>query len=290
MKSRKVLSMVTDYAWKSLLCAIAYSVGLVMSRIIFHSLRYVLPRMPEQADELVAGFYLLAGSVILAAGLAPLASRLKGAYRFRWAILTAFIFINFGISNPIEDSIYSSTEGTLLMIPVLLLPCILLAGILTLLFKPSKQDKTAIETVTKFFKGRTLGKWVGYFLAAIAAFPIVYFIFGIIVSPIVIEYYRQGTADLVLPDTGLILSVQILRSLLFLLASLPVLILWSGTRLQRIVLLGIAFFVLAATFEIVMAYELPAVLRITHSIEILADSMVYAWLLVKLLVRHDVHG
>ncbi len=94
---------------------------------------------------------------------------------------------------------------------------------------------------------------------------------------------------MVLPDAGVTLSVQILRSVLFLLAALPVLILWSGGRLQCIALLGFAFFLLAATFEIVMAYELPAVLRITHSIEILADSMIYAWLMVKLLVQQDVH-
>lgn len=94
---------------------------------------------------------------------------------------------------------------------------------------------------------------------------------------------------MVLPGAGLILSVQILRSILFLLASLPVLILWSATRPQCVAPLGIAIFVLTATFEIVMAYELPAVLRITHSIEILADSMIYAWLMVKLLVQQDVH-
>jgi hypothetical protein len=74
---------------------------------------------------------------------------------------------------------------------------------------------------------------------------------------------------------------------LFLLASLPVLILWAGARRQRIVVLGLAFFVLAATFEIVLAYKLPVVLRVTHSLEILADSLVYAWLLIKLLTPRE---
>jgi len=65
MKSRKALTRMTDYIWKIPICAVVYADGLVMSRIIFLSLSLVLPRMPEQADESVAGFDLLAGSIIL---------------------------------------------------------------------------------------------------------------------------------------------------------------------------------------------------------------------------------
>jgi hypothetical protein len=65
---------------------------------------------------------------------------------------------------------------------------------------------------------------------------------------------------------------------------------WSGSQRQLNCFLGLAFFVLGATFEIVLAYQLPLVLRVTHSIEILADSLVYAWLLVTLLAQNVERG
>jgi len=64
----------------------------------------------------------------------------------------------------------------------------------------------------------------------------------------------------------------------------------GGRSLRRLViLLGFALFVLGATFEVVLAYQLPAVLRVTHSLEILVDSLVYAWLLITLLVPRMDH-
>ena len=169
------------------------------------------------------------------------------------------------------------------------LPCILLTAVATLLFQPLPGNSGYIEMTVWFFKGRNSLEWLGRILAAIGSFPIVYFIFGIVVSRIVVDYYRQGAADLILPDVGTILAVQFLRSMLFLIASLPVLVLWSASKRQLILRLGFAFFILGATFEIVLAYQLPTVLRLTHSIEILVDSLVYAWLLVTLLVQHVDH-
>jgi hypothetical protein len=242
--------------------------------------------VPEQADEAVAGYYVLLGAFILALGLAPVANRIRREQGTRWLILASFLFLSFGVGNPIEDSIYSSTQGITLMIPILLLPCLLFAGALTVLFRPSKEELVPAP-ISTFLKGQPFSEWAWRIPAAIGAFPMVYFFFGLIVSPIVVGFYRQGVGDLVLPDVGVIFAVQLLRSSLFLLAVVPVMQAWSGSRSQLAVLLGLAFFVLAATFEITLAYELPLVLRITHSIEILADSFVYAWLLVALLVQKE---
>jgi hypothetical protein len=304
MRIRQFLDPVAQYLWRILVCAFVYAAGLVTSRIAFLAAGIRPPRMPEQADESVAGYYLFTGSLVLAAGLAPMARRIAGKYWARWLILAAFLFVSFGVNNSIEDSIYSSTEGILWMIPILLWPCVLLAGALTFLFPspggdlrprspagaPPSEEDVPPARLDLCFKGRPFGQWIGRVLGAVAAFPVVYFVFGIIVSPIVGEYYRQGVSDLVLPAVEVILGVQFLRSLLFLLAALPVLWAWSGSRRQLIWFLGLAFFVLGATFEIVLAYQLPLVLRVTHSIEILADSLVYAWFLVTLLAQNVERG
>lgn len=285
MKSRQLPMSVVGNLWRILVGAFVYAAGLVASRIVFHTIGISPPRMPTQADESIAGYYLLIGSIVLALGLAPIVRRIRGKYWIRWLIFSVFFFVCFAVSNSIEDSIYSSTEGIMRMVPILVLPSVVFTGVMALLFQPTMDEGTPPAALSDFFRGRTWGEWTWRILAAIIAFPVVYFVFGIVASPIVTEYYRQGVADLVLPDVGVILSVQLLRGFLYLLASLPVLIVWSGSRRQLIFLLGIAFFVLGATFEIILAFQLPSVLRVTHSIEILADSLVYAWLLATLLVQ-----
>lgn len=50
--------------------------------------------------------------------------------------------------------------------------------------------------------------------------------------------------------------------------------------------LGLAMFILVGGIGMIEAYWLPSVLRITHSLEIFADEMVYAGALVLLVGKH----
>jgi hypothetical protein len=105
------------------------------------------------------------------------------------------------------------------------------------------------------------------------------------VGPFVADAYRAGRFGLVLPGLGQILSVQFVRSVLFLLASLPVLAAWHGSRLRLALALGAAHFVMVGLFGMLQAYWLPAPMRLIHTAEILVDSVTYAAVLVVLLVR-----
>ena len=79
------------------------------------------------------------------------------------------------------------------------------------------------------------------------------------------------------------MPVQIVRSTLFLLASLPFLILWKKTRGSLIFSLGLAHWFTVGLFGLLQAHQLSMTLRIAHSLEIGADSFTYAALLVLLL-------
>jgi cytochrome bd-type quinol oxidase subunit 2 len=86
---------------------------------------------------------------------------------------------------------------------------------------------------------------------------------------------------------GEIIPVQFLRSLLFLLACLPVLITWRKSRLSLFITLGATLFILVGGILLLQAYWYPPVMRLIHSLEILADSFAHAGALVILLVRKD---
>jgi hypothetical protein len=69
-----------------------------------------------------------------------------------------------------------------------------------------------------------------------------------------------------------------------LLTALPLLAMWTGSRRGLVVTLGLASWVLVGLYGMLQAFWLPGPLRVAHSVEILADSIGYAWALTALLV------
>jgi hypothetical protein len=104
------------------------------------------------------------------------------------------------------------------------------------------------------------------------------------VVPFTYEYYREELVGLTAPGWEQILPVLFVRSVLFLVASLPVLVAWHGSRRSLILALGFAMFVLVGALGLLEGYWLPLSVRVFHGLEIMADSMVYSWVLVVLLV------
>jgi hypothetical protein len=84
------------------------------------------------------------------------------------------------------------------------------------------------------------------------------------------------------------LRTVLVRSSIFLVASLPAVLLWIGSRRGPIGAMGLAHAVLVGIFAMAQASHLmPPILRITHSIEITADSFAYAAVLVWLFVHRS---
>jgi hypothetical protein len=164
-----------------------------------------------------------------------------------------------------------------------ILPCLLFAAVTALLFRPAVQGASFRASASRFFSGHSTGQWAWRLGAAVCAFPLIYLAFGMMVSPIVVSYYRQARFGLTLPGGGVIVLVQFLRSSLFLLASLPLLMAWSGSRCRLSVTLGLTFYVLVGLFSMIQSYWLAPALQIAHNLEIFADSMVYALALTLLL-------
>ena len=271
------------YVWRIAACSFVFAFGLIASRLILHPLGLTPPRLPQQADESIAVYYLLSGSILLSLSLLPFAQKISGAFFTRFLSMFFFFFACFGISVSLESSIYSSIEGFDLMILILLLPIVLFSFTCISLTKSQPTSESFSQKSLRFFKSNTRSEWAWKILLAFLSFPVIYLLFGIIASPLVADYYRESSYGLAIPDIGTIMSVQLVRSLLFLMVTLPIMITWFGNRVQLVVMLGIAHFMFVFSYDIVLAYQLPIKLVLTHAIEILLDSMVYAWVMVKLL-------
>ena len=290
MKFRHTFKTIRGYIWRVPLCAFAYMAGTMASGGLVSAMGMKLPAIPEQANEQMMGLLLLISSCALAIGVGPLARRIQARYRVRCLILAALTYVCIGLNTPIEAAIFTNLGGMGTMVVFSLLPCLFFGAVTALLFKPSGKAKPFGEQASHFFSKRSVQQWAWRFVAAICAFPVIYWTFGMMIAPWVIAYYKQEQFGLALPGTGMIILTQLLRSSLFFLAALPILIVWSGSRRELTARLGFAFFVLVGLAVLIQAYWLGPVLLVVHNVEILVDSMVYAGVLSLLFVRKETPG
>lgn len=284
MNTTRTLRTAAGYLWRLPLCTSAYVVGAVASGALVSALGLPLPQVPEQTNEQTMGLCLVLGSLALGLGLAPLARRIRGRFAVRTLVLAGLCYICLGVNTPIEAVIFTSLGG-MASIPIFsIVPCVLLGIMMALLFKPVERGDPFFANAKRFFEGRTAGEWTWRLAAAVCAFPLIYWTFGLMIAPFVRPYYEQGQFGLALPSATVIVLVQLLRSAMFLAATLPILMMWSGPRRQRILSLGLAFYVLVGLFSMIQTHWLAPTLLILHNLEIFVDSMVYALALALLLV------
>jgi hypothetical protein len=271
------------YVWKLSLCAFAFYGGTMLGGMAAAMLGLPAPDMPAGADSMILGQLMLLISLILAGALAILSRNLSGGFVGRWLAISLLVWIAYGVNNVLEGAIFTTMTAASLFTIVLYITASLLCGAaVAWLFPPINKGDDFFMSARNFFARYTIVSWAWRFLAALLAFPLVYLLFGRLIAPWVIPFYEQGLFDLTLPTWSQILPVLVLRSFLFLLACLPVLILLQASPQRMFWVLGLTLFLLVGGLSMLQAYWLPAELRLIHSLEILADELVYAGILVVL--------
>ncbi len=274
---------------KLALCSLAFFLGIVLSGQVLPLFGVPAPAIPKGTDAATLSRYFLLASVFLGLSLIVVSRGLKGRFLQRWLTLTIFAWVAYGINASLEASLFSTTsaaspEGAFYNIAGSLISSLLVAAA-AFLFPPGEKGDGFIASLGAFFNGRTAWDWAWRLLAALASFPVVYLFFGWLISPIVLKFYVQNAFELTLPEMPAIIAMQFFRSVLFLLAILPILVAWRKTRPALVLSLGVALFFLVGSLTLIVAYWLPPVMRITHGMEILADSLAYALILTHLLVK-----
>jgi hypothetical protein len=155
-----------------------------------------------------------------------------------------------------------------------LLLALIYSGLTQVLFPP---QATAVSDVGTGSIGLMKVHRLKLLLAALS-WPLIYFVFGFIASPIVTPYYSdpQSPYYLVLPSLGTVFILQTIRGFIYLASLLPIA---YGLRLDLSKMLlvftgfmyivgGLAIFVIIETF--------PLALRIVHGLEIFVDSLAFS--------------
>jgi hypothetical protein len=277
---------VVSWLWKIPAIAAAYFFGVMIAGAAITAAKMPWPSLPEslsQTNEFLLG---LVGSILMAACLALLARGIGGTQAVRWLILALFSYVTFGLNNQIEAAIFTTYGGTATMLLFFILPCAFGAAAAVKLIQPGENGRS----LDNVFAGQSVSNWGWRIVVAWLAFPVIYIFFGMLASPFVVPVYQTQDFGLTLPGWGTMIPVALCRSALYLAVTIPILVTWSRSRRSLLWSLALSIFAMMGLIGLLTATFFPPVLRITHSIEILGDAIVYAWLLVALFipkVRHE---
>ena len=254
---------------------------LVVATMLAGAIASALPLAPPVSLPGPAPSFLLMvlGSLVLMVGLVPLASGLGGRYLIRWMALGLMLYVVTGVNTAIELTIFSTVGGTKYLLVFYFLCFVATAAALARQYGSQQPTPQLPRLAT--------GQWLWQIAVAWISFPVIYFLFGLCVAPFAIPIYQAGLAGFRLPPLDVIMRTQLLRSLLFLGSSLPVIWLWTGSRRRLIFALGLAHTAMVGLYGLSQANFFPPILRILHSLEITADSFVYALVLVWLFFPRD---
>jgi len=268
------------WIWKVLAVAAAYFVGTMISGMVITAAGMpwpAFPNPPSQTTNLILGAL---SSALVAGCLALLAWGVRGSKPVRWLVLAAFTYVIFGLNNQIEAAAFTAFGGTATMIVFFLAPCLLGAAAAAWLVGPG----TALQPRGATVFERPASAWWWRVMVAWLAFPVIYVFFGMLVSPIVVPFYKDPSFGLTLPGWDTIFPVVLLRSALALAVTLPILVLWSRSRRALFVSLAVALFAMMGLIGLAATTFFPPTLRVAHSIEILGDAVVYAWVVAALFI------
>ncbi|HVZ16635.1 MAG TPA: hypothetical protein VG897_05940 [Terriglobales bacterium] len=274
MKAAKIVARIV-------VASIAYITGTVVMGMLAPALH--LPALKALPGATPQQYFvmLVVCSPLLIVGLLPLASGLKGMWSQRLLAIGALLYVTLGLNTLIEAKIFSTIlEGSpFLASAQWLLPSALTAAVLTYRFGEEKQNPVAESSASLLLGWRVFVAWL--------AFPVIYFLFGMCVAPIVVPYYNTAhdALGLQIPAFSVMIRTQLLRSAFFLAASLPAVLLWTKSRVKLFLALGLAHAMAIGIFQLAQASFMPPVLRVAHSAEITADSFAYAAVLTLLFTR-----
>jgi hypothetical protein len=270
-----------------LLCSLAFILGAVIGGFVAAVLGLHQPPMPEGVDSSFAFLLLSLESPLMALALVLVARGLGGGLLPRALALSFFAWVAYTLNTVIETLAFTTTTmgGALFTTISFLVASIVCGTAVALLFPAEKKGQGPAATAKEFFGRRTAGAWAWRIAVAAVAFVPIYLFFGSLVAPITADYFQQSMYGLRQPEPDEIVAVLLVRSALFLLACLPIVVMWLRSRWSLFLSLSFALFILVGLLYMLAAYYMPLAIRVPHGLEIMADSFAYAWVLVVLLAN-----
>ena len=272
----KIIKRIVFAILKGIAAALAVMLGMVLGGVLTTLLGMQSPSVPPQAsiDALLPLMFLSA--VLAAIVVGECFQKLPLRYLPRMLSIWLCVYLLYYALNNLDAFLFSPVPHMSTSFVSYLANSLLAALVIAWLWKPEEPNRSI--SLREYFTTRKPGDWVWRFLLAWLVYPPIYYLVGRAVAPFVKSYYTDPSLNLglTLPPVETLLAMQVLRGALFLLAVLPIIFFWQGSRRSLWLWSGTLIFILIAGSILIMSYWLPLGLRIPHALELLVDSFLQA--------------
>ena len=273
----------SDFFVKAIIIGVIYAICIYGFRFVFQFLQV----RPIPGNPLLGFVLEVIAGVILALVLGFVSIRFTFPFVTRSIFVFSILFI-IGYANNIVELLFYSTTPIYVFyhdFAFTLATHIVTAAVIALLFPPLHDTDSALTQLKNFFSGHSTTWWIfRVFIAGALYFPI-YFAFGLIVSPIVVPYYTDPALglELTIPGFEVMIPLGIARGIVYVLVIISPM---AMAKLEKWKLVLYLTAILAGVGGIagLISYQLwPIALRVTHGLEITADSFFHSLVIVKVL-------
>ena len=264
-----------------LVAAVTFSLGIALGGLLLALLGLDAPDMPTGVTAEMAFASVLTGSFVLAPFVLWLARGLPGDFGRRWLLLGLLVYGGHA-AMMVEASIFTANSSVLYSILMYLLPSLLMVAVIAWLVPPFQATADPSQAPA------TRSGWLWRIMVALAAYPVIYVVLGLVIVPYIYDVWHAGMYGLQIPTWREIIVVQLLRSAILLGAMLPVLMSFQQSRIQLYLRLGLALSVLIGLEWTLAGFWMDPALRVVHSLETFADAMLYTAVLMVLFTRRQV--
>ena len=258
-----------------------------------------LEQFIAQLEEFRGGMptpYLFPLFLIYAAMAFVLAKMKKNLnVRKRGAFLIIFAFHYFIVSflPELEGKIYLPDFP---FVPTLISGFIQALVVVLLIFFLWKQEDNpeaeAGQQIRSYFSSRSVMSWVWRFFLVWLLFYVLTMIIGIVAYPFTKPYLddAMNTLGMVIPSMGTLLLITQFRSLIYILVTLPFIILWKSSKKELFLYLALINVIQYPLLGDGLAYWWPVMYRLTDGIVLVLQVTIMSWLYVTLLWKGEKKG
>ena len=257
---------------------------LVLLSVIFAAsiLTRLIENIPITATQLA---YSMLNGAILTVFLAWLVPKIRLS---RWSLtllvwleLLVVEFLNNYVEAYFFTTRYSNPAVLVQSVASALTSSVIAATAAALLLSYGSTGITA--SLKEHLSTRTRSSWIlRIAVGSVAYFPI-YFFFGALIGPFVLPYYNNPSFGLRIPPFTVIIPVELFRGFVYTLVLLPLLATVVGGRATKFIALSSMLYIPGGLIALLGNPLLPAAIIPIHALEILADSIVYGFVLSRIL-------
>ncbi len=194
------------------------------------------------------------------------------------------IFIIGSFINMIEGWFFTTTYSNLMPFIIQAFTTLLTVGIesgIIVYIMPGQGSETILSELKSHWNKLSAGVFSRSLIICGVGYLPVYFFFGLLVSPFVIEYYNDPALGLVIPPFSLLIPLEILRGFMFVGTLLPLVV---GLKTRRDIFIACAamLFVQGSLIPLIGDIGLPPQIVPYHLVELFCDSTVYGYLVARL--------